>query len=111
MIIVDREMPLNCRECPSRQRSEKNMGKNYCMEMLGKPIKSDIFTKRADFCPIKCDIEDIKAEIEQTVNEEEKINEKWSRGLYHALKIIDKHIKGEQIEKKYAEPQGRSDKE
>ena len=35
-------------------------------------------------------IDDIKAEIEQTVNEEAD-EEKWSRGLHYALKIIDKH--------------------
>ena len=36
-------------------------------------------------------IEDIKAEIEQTVKEEAD-DERWSRGLRYALKIIDRHI-------------------
>jgi len=40
-------------------------------------------------------IEDIRAEIEQTVNEEAADDKKWSRGLHYALNIIDKHIKGD----------------
>ena len=39
-------------------------------------------------------IEDIKAEIRQTVDEEAD-DERWSRGLHYSLCIIDKHIKGE----------------
>ena len=85
MIVIDMDMPLNCRECPLRQRSEKYMGENYCMGMLGKPIKSDIFTKRADFCPIKCDIEDIKADIEHMETLVTK---------FEVLRVIDKYTKG-----------------
>lgn len=40
-------------------------------------------------------IEDIKAEIRQTVDEEAADDERWSRGLHYSLCIIDKHIKGE----------------
>ena len=36
-------------------------------------------------------IDNIKAEIQQVV-EEEADDERWSRGLHYALKIIDKHI-------------------
>ena len=36
-------------------------------------------------------LEDITAEIQQVV-EEEADDERWSRGLHYALKIIDKHI-------------------
>ena len=39
-------------------------------------------------------IEDIKAEIVKTVEEETQIDKKWSSGLKYALQIIDKHIGG-----------------
>ena len=39
-------------------------------------------------------IEDIKAEIIKTVEEETQIDKKWSSGLKYALQIIDKHIGG-----------------
>ena len=35
-------------------------------------------------------LDDIKAEIQQVV-EEEADDKRWSRGLHYALKIIDKH--------------------
>ena len=41
-------------------------------------------------------LEQIRAEIEQTVDEETEHDKKWARGLHYALCIIDKHIKGEQ---------------
>lgn len=44
----------------------------------------------------KKSIEDIKAEIQQVV-EEEADDERWSRGLHYALKIIDKHTGKEQM--------------
>ena len=40
-------------------------------------------------------IGNIKQEIEQTVNEEADCDEKWAVGLRYAIKIIDKHTKGE----------------
>lgn len=36
-------------------------------------------------------LEKIKAEIEQTVDEEQKYDEKWAMGLRYAVKIIDKY--------------------
>ena len=42
-------------------------------------------------------IDDIKAEIQQVV-EEEADDERWSRGLKYALKIIDKHTEKERSE-------------
>ena len=88
MIVIDMDMPKCCGTC--------NMsGTGACKEWMN--LKGyDMGQKRADTCPIKCDIEDIKAEIEQIVNEGEEVEKRWSRGLHYALKIIDKHIKGEQ---------------
>ena len=49
-----------------------------------------------NFCPIKCDVEDIKQEIVDTVCEESNEGElKWCAGLGYSLKIIDKHTKGD----------------
>ena len=52
MIKLNIEKPDNCRECPLRS----DMG-NYCMPLLGKLLKNDIYTTRADFCPIEDDVE------------------------------------------------------
>ena len=97
-IVIDMDMPKNCRECPLRQRSEKYIGENYCMGMLGKPIKSDIFTKRADFCPIKCDIEDIKQEIlDKDLLKYERVGNivDIRKTRDYILGVIDEHTKGE----------------
>ena len=99
MTIIDMDMPQNCRECPLRQRSEKYMGENYCMGMLGKPIKSDIFTKRADFCPIKCDIEQIRQEIDELDRHYDNDYFSGNRDAMfkcdEVLQIIDRYKKGE----------------
>lgn len=36
-------------------------------------------------------LDQIKAEIEQTADEEQKHDEKWAIGLRYAIKIIDKY--------------------
>ena len=36
-------------------------------------------------------LDKIRAEIEQTVDEEQKYDEKWAIGLRYAVKIIDKY--------------------
>ena len=36
-------------------------------------------------------LDKIRAEIEQTVDEEQKHDEKWSIGLRYAIKVIDKY--------------------
>lgn len=74
MIVIDMDMPQSCRDC----------------YMMCADIKRNN-TERPQNCPIKCDIEDIKRDIEQTVDEEAD-DKKWSRGLNYALCIIDKHL-------------------
>ena len=91
MIVIDMDMPKCCGTC--------NMsGTGACREWTN--LKGyDIGQKRADTCPIKCDIEDIKAEITE-------IRDSWETDCYHdeadaldkALKIIDKHISGKENE-------------
>ena len=63
MIVIDMEMPKSCDECPlfddrwdypTCYVNQLSSGYNF-------PIKD----KRMDFCPIKCNINDIKAEINE----------------------------------------------
>lgn len=46
---------------------------------------------------LNCVLDKIRAEIEQTANEEQKHDEKWAIGLRYAVKIIDKY-KSERVE-------------
>ena len=72
MIILDMDMPKNCSECFCNPKC-----KNYYYMKDG----------RSRLCPIKCDVDDIKAEI----NEQIKID---PYRLYAAIEIIDRHISG-----------------
>lgn len=47
-----------------------------------------------DAVPISV-LEDIKAEIRQTVDENTELDARWSAGLNYSLYIIGKHIKGD----------------
>ena len=49
---------------------------------------------RIDNQPTVCDIDAIKAEIEQIADEEQKHDEKWAKGLHYSLCIIDNYISG-----------------
>ena len=42
---------------------------------------------------LDCMLDKIRAEIEQTADEEQKHDEKWAIGLRYAVKIIDKYTK------------------
>ena len=46
--------------------------------------------------PTACDIDAIREEIGQIVEQETAHDEKWARGLHYALCVIEKHMKGEQ---------------
>ena len=60
MIILDMDMPKSCGSC-------RRSGTDVCNEWTN--LKGyDMGQKRADSCPIKCDIEDIKAEIAESMN-------------------------------------------
>ena len=80
MIVIDMDMPKNCTDCPCL-----NSEYGYC-QVDYKRMDRFNATKPKN-CPIKCDIEQIRAEIEQSryglVND----------GLDLALKIIDKYTK------------------
>lgn len=84
MIVIDTDyIPRCCGDCyvgfTKQIGCEKHIGfENYVIE-------------RHPDCPIKCNIEDIKAEIRQNIGDNLYKND----GLYHALQIIDKHTKGD----------------
>lgn len=89
MIVIDIDMPNNCRECPLRTKG--NMSPfDYCMALLGRKLTNDIYNSKADFCPIKCDIEDIKAEILGLMSHDD-----YMVDGFNVLEIIDNHIKGD----------------
>ena len=81
MIVVDMDMPKACVDCKMYQCSL------YGREWFTIDGDKSYQTARDKRCLIKCDIEDIKVEIESA--RYGLIND----GLDLALKIIDKHIK------------------
>lgn len=87
MILIDIDMPKGCEECPCFDNAY-----GECQIDAKNTIGFVDLEERSAKCPIKCDIEDIKAEIEQ-IAKEESDDIKWSRGLHYALQIIDKHAK------------------
>ena len=88
MIILDMDMPKNCGECKT----------GICTKWMGM-TKQELWNKRANDCPIKCDIDAIKTEIANYIlSDDEKIDMdedsiKW--GIKIAYDIIDKHTKGD----------------
>ena len=86
MIILDMDMPKNCQEC-LRDNGFSTCPFD-CMECVD---------TRNPICPIKCNIEDIKAEMEDF---KERINQIPNMAVayaavVHCLDIIDKHTKGD----------------
>ena len=95
MIVIDIDMPKNCTECPLFDDGY-GTGIRCCM------VGSNGCVNRVDYdtsikpkwCPIKCDIDDIKTEIEKTLQEPQYLHdgEDWMDRLIMADRIIDKHI-------------------
>ena len=84
MIVIDMDMPKNCMDCPIK-----------CIKFYPNDDKS--------CCPIKCDIEDIKAEIKDEMDDiacgimaKYSSDEAYYNALGWALNVIDKHIGKEQ---------------
>lgn len=88
MIVIDIDMPKCCQECPMRQKGI-NTPSHYCMVGVGRKLINDIYNSKADFCPIKCDIDDIKAEILSLMSHDD-----YMVDGFNVLEIIDKHISG-----------------
>ena len=57
MVLLDIDMPDNCRECPLRESGRFSYSNaNYCMPMLGRRIKGSIYSGRPNWCPLKRNI-------------------------------------------------------
>lgn len=92
MIVIDIEMPTCCQECPMRQKGIYTPS-HYCMVGVGRKLINDIYNSKADFCPIKCDIEDIKAGADGLLNDSDSAL--YQHGVLDVLEIIDKYINGD----------------
>jgi len=80
MIVIDMDMPKDCGKCKLLMQCK---GYYY------------IENKLPDTCPIKCDIEDIKAELRSDANHNNLKTDYakgYARGKAVALNIIEKHI-------------------
>lgn len=96
MIVIDMDMSKNCRECAFFD------GEDMCYADGTFALSQSAFKNRPKWCPIKCDIEDIKAEVkkaqEEVYDAPQDVYEPdyWMReGMDYVLKIIDKHMKGD----------------
>lgn len=84
MIVIDMDMPTDCVDCPID-----------CFP-YGAEDTDYSTTNRPSCCPVKCDIEDIKAEIEQIeidgqVDEHTMFIRGGAEVKNLVLEIIDKH--------------------
>lgn len=87
MIVIDMDMPKNCEECPCFDNAY-----GECQIDAKNTIGFADLEERSPRCPIKCDIKDIKAEIEQVeINGHIRDVECFRAGINTALDIIDKY--------------------
>ena len=104
MIVIDMDMPKSCDECPL---FDDRWDYPTCyVNQLSSGYNFPIRDKRMDFCPIKCDINDIKAEIleetechygDKCLGANCPSNTDCMIMGEHAIEIIDQHI-GERSE-------------
>ena len=94
-----------CEDCISRQAvldtldtTDKFMDEERTVETY-KALLKECYETLSPVTPKQSDVFDkIRAEIEQTADEEQKHDEKWAIGLRYAVKIIDKY-KAENMER------------
>ena len=72
MVVIDMDMPKSCEYCKaicSRFNENEKSTEYYCGISGGfiTNFLEDLNNRDKGYCPIKCDIEDIKAEIEQRI--------------------------------------------
>ena len=82
MIILDMDMPTKCMNCQLLGRDMM-----YCQVYPRKDLNLiKVANGKPDFCPIKCDIEDIKTEIAEYKDDKER-----NEMIDIVLEIIDRH--------------------
>ena len=99
MIVIDMDMPKSCEECKAIcSRFNGNETVYYCglTDLFIANYAEDLCEPRDVNCPIKCDIEDIKAEIEQRIEMFVSAGDFGNAVTVRSiLNIIDKHTSGE----------------
>ena len=90
MIIIDTKLPPNCIVCPLYS---SGLGVDFCtLASHGCADRVNYNPSiKPQWCPIKCDIEDIKAEIKSIQKEDMECDGCSDMGM--VLDVIDKHIK------------------
>jgi len=97
MIVIDMNMPECWDDCRFNNGCECCLIDAVCTdETAGEN------GELPSFCPIKCDIEDIKAEIRKVIDQERDFTSDNAKAqaiaLNWCLDIIDKHTKGDKHE-------------
>lgn len=92
MIVIDMDMPQSCEKCGFFD------GEDMCCIDGTYALNPSRISVCPSWCPIKCDIKDIKAEISELSDHEwidartQRIHT-WEGMKKKVLEIIDKHIK------------------
>ena len=91
MIVIDMDMPTKCMNCQLLGRDTM-----YCQVYPRKDLNLiKVANGKPDWCPIKCDIENIKSDIKEEKLQCMYIDRTLANGLGISLEIIDKHISGD----------------
>ena len=97
MIVIDMDMPKSCDECPL---FDDRWDYPTCyVNQLSSGYTFPIRDKKMEFCPIKCNINDIKTEIKSMYHKVEFMDEYgsgYNSALDDVVEVINKHI-GEKI--------------
>ena len=88
MIVIDMDMPKKCMDCQLLGHDEM-----YCTLYPRKDLDIiTVTTSKPDWCPIKCDVDDIKAEIND-LSELDHIDADYEDCKADVLHIIDRNIR------------------
>lgn len=87
MIVIDMDMPTKCMNCQLLGRDTM-----YCQVYPRKDLNLiKVANGKPDWCPIKCDIEDIKAEISKQAWAIAISDTSRANGMWDAYRVIDKY--------------------
>ena len=107
MVVIDMDMPKSCEDCKAIcSRFNGNETIYYCglTDLFIANYSEDLCEPRDVNCPIKCDIKDIKAEIQKSKlwkgfskypnarKHDVGLDRYYDMGLDKALAIIDKYM-------------------
>ena len=90
MIVIDMDMPECWDDCRFNNGCECCLIDAVCTDETAEENG-----ELPSFCPIKCDIEDIKQEINEAYQQSVTSNLYYAEGLEKAFETIDKYISGD----------------